>query len=109
MSGFVGQSLGRYHILEQPGEGGMASVYKAYNTRLERNVAVKFIRTDIFSRSVIEQVLKRFEREAKSLAKLSHPNIVKVLDYSDYEGAPYLVLEYIPGGTLKQILGKPIP
>ena len=55
------------------------------------------------------EVLKRFEREAKSLAKLSHPNIVKVHDYGEHEGSPYLVMEYMPGGTLGKILGKPIP
>jgi len=78
----TGQSIGRYHILEQLGEGGMATVYKAYDTRLERNVAVKVLRTDLFGSAIIEQILKRFEREAKSLAKLSHSNIVNVLDYS---------------------------
>jgi len=109
MTNLIGLSLGRYHILEQLGEGGMATVYKAFDTRLEREVAVKIIRKDVFSPVVLERVLKRFEREAKSLARLSHPNIVKVLDYGDYEGSPYLVLEYLPGGTLKGRLGKPLP
>ena len=108
MTNLIGQSLGRYHILEQLGEGGMATVYKAYDTRLERNVAIKVIRTDVYGSSVLERILKRFEREAKALARLSHPNIVKVHDYGEYEGAPYLVMEYLPGGTLKQKLGKPI-
>jgi len=108
MSNLIGQSLGRYHILEQLGEGGMAIVYKAYDTRLERDVAIKIIRTDQFAPAMLERILKRFEREAKSLARLSHPNIVKVLDYGDYESSPYLVLEYLPGGTLKQRLGKPV-
>jgi serine/threonine protein kinase len=109
MTNLIGQSLGRYHILEQLGEGGMATVYKAFDTRLEREVAVKVIRVDQFSPAVLERVLKRFEREAKSMSRLSHPNIVKVLDYGDYEGSPYLVLEYLPGGTLKRRLGKPLP
>ena len=61
----IGQSLGRYHILEQLGEGGMATVYKAYDTRLDRNVAVKVI---LSSRGHSERFLKRFEREAKALA-----------------------------------------
>ena len=108
MTNLIGQSLGRYHILEQLGEGGMAIVYKAYDTRLERDVAVKVIRTDLFGQAVIERILKRFEREAKALARLSHPNIVKVHDYGEHEGAPYLVLEYLSAGTLKQRLGKPI-
>ncbi len=109
MSNLIGQSLGRYHILEQIGEGGMATVYKAFDTRLERDVAIKIIRRGAFPPDQLERILKRFEREAKSLAKLSHPNIVGVIDYGEYEDAPYLVMEYLPGGTLKQRLGKPIP
>ncbi len=102
MSSLIGQSLGRYQILEQLGEGGMATVYKAYDTRLERFVAIKVIRTDQFAPSMLAEMLKRFEREAKALAQLSHPNIVHVHDYGEYEGAPYLVMEYLPCGTLKQ-------
>ena len=110
MQNIIGQSLGRYQILEQLGEGGMATVYKAYDTRLDRYVAIKVIRNDLFGPTLLERMLKRFEREAKALAKLSHPNIVKVLDYGEHNGAPYLVLEYLPGGTLKgQVMGKPIP
>ena len=109
MSSLIGQSLGRYHILEQLGEGGMATVYKAYDTRLETDVAVKVIRTENILPSTLERSLKRFEREAKALARLTHPNIVKVTDYGEYESKPYLVMPYLPGGTLKQKLGKPIP
>ena len=110
MQNIIGQSLGRYQILEQLGEGGMATVYKAYDTRLDRYVAIKVIRNDLFGPTLLERMLKRFEREAKALAKLSHPNIVKVLDYGEHNGAPYLVLEYLPGGTLKgQVMGRPIP
>ena len=109
MDNLIGKSLGRYHILEQLGEGGMAIVYKAYDTRLERDVAIKVIRRGAFPPDQLDHILKRFEREAKALAKLSHPNIVRVLDYGDYDGAPYLVMEYLPGGTLKHQLGKPTP
>lgn len=109
MPNLTGQSIGRYHILEQLGEGGMAIVYKAYDTRLERNVAVKVLRTEQFSPVLLKQVLQRFEREAKSLAKLSHPNIVNILDYGEYEDMPYFVMEYLPGGTLKQKLGQVLP
>jgi len=109
MSTLIGQSLGRYHILEQLGEGGMATVYKAYDTRLEADVAVKVIRTENILPSVLDRTLKRFEREAKALARLTHANIVKVTDYGEYEGKPYLVMEYLPSGTLKSKLGKPIP
>ena len=105
----IGQSLGRYHILDQLGRGGMAIVYKAYDTHLERDVALKVIRRGAFPAEQLDQILKRFEREAKSLANLSHPNILKVMDYGEHEGSPYLVLEYQPGGNLKQQLkGKPM-
>ncbi len=104
MSDLLGHSLGRYHILERLGEGGMATVYKAYDTRLERDVAVKVLRTEQFPPIALERILKRFEREAKALAKLTHPNIVAVIDYGEQQGAPYLVMPYLPGGTLKQTL-----
>jgi eukaryotic-like serine/threonine-protein kinase len=109
MPPLIGQSLGRYRILEQLGEGGMATVYRGYDTRLERDVAIKVIRVDQFSPASLERVLARFEREAKSLARLSHPNIVKVHDFGEHEGSPYLVLEYVPGRTLKEKVGTPMP
>lgn len=109
MTNLIGQALGRYHITEQLGQGGMATVYKAFDTRLERDVAIKVIRRGAFPAEQQDRILARFEREAKSLAKLSHPNIVKVHDYGEHDGSPYLVLEYLPGGTLKQKLGQPLP
>jgi serine/threonine protein kinase/uncharacterized protein YraI len=104
-----GRSLGRYQLLAQIGLGGMAVVYKARDLHLDRDVAIKIIRKDCFVPNTLDRVLKRFEREAKSLAQLSHPNIVKVIDYGEFEGAPYLVLEYLSGGTLEKLLGRPIP
>jgi serine/threonine protein kinase len=106
MPNLVGQTLGRYHIVEQLGEGGMAIVYKAFDTRLERAVALKVIRTERMDDS---QFLGRFEREARALAKLTHPNIVHINDYGEHEGLPYLVMDFIPGGTLKERIGAPIP
>ncbi|MBA4383821.1 MAG: hypothetical protein C0410_03730 [Anaerolinea sp.] len=108
MNNLIGQSLGRYHITEKLGEGGMATVYKAFDTRLERDVAVKIIRKEAFSQELIGQMLKRFEREAKTLAKLTHPNIVPIIDYGEYESSLYLVMPYLAGGTLKQLMGKPM-
>ena len=109
MPDLAGKSLGRYRIIEQLGEGGMAIVYRAFDTRLETEVAVKVIRTDNILPSILKDALIRFEREAKLLARLFHPNIVKVTDYGEYEGMPYLVMPYLPGGTLKKLLGKPMP
>lgn len=108
MADLIGRDIDRYHIIEQLGQGGMAVVYKAYDTRLERDVAVKVIRRNAFSPDVLERVLKRFDREAKSLAKLTHPNIVSIIDYGEYDGSPYLVMPYLMGGTLKQALGQPM-
>ena len=104
MKDYSGQSFGRYRITEQIGEGGMATVYKAYDTRLECDVAVKVIRTEQLAPAVLERALKRFEREAKAVARLTHPAIVRVTDYGEFEGSPYLVMEYLPGGTLKEYL-----
>jgi serine/threonine protein kinase len=109
MQDITGHSIGRYQILEPLGQGGMASVYKAFDTRLEAEVAVKVIRTDMFPPAVLERMLKRFEREAKAVARLNHPNIVGVIDYGEYEGFPYLVMKYMPGGTLKVHMGQPMP
>jgi len=104
MNDLSGSSFGRYHLVEKLGEGGMAVVYKAFDTRLECDVAVKVIRMDNLPQSSIEKTLKRFEREAKSVAKLTQANIVKVTDYGDFEGTPYLVMEYLPSGTLKEYM-----
>jgi serine/threonine protein kinase len=108
MNNLIGKNLGRYHIIEPLGQGGMASVFKAYDTNLERHVAIKIIRTDIDG-GTDSEFLKRFQREAKSLAQLDHPFILKVLDYGEEGGVPYLVMPYLEGGTLKEKMGKPMP
>jgi len=109
MQDLIGISFGRYHILEKLGEGGMAVVYKAFDTRLETNVALKIIRTEKITSEAAPTVRKRFENEARKTAKLTHPNIVPVIDYGDYLGTPFLVMKYLPGGTLKKLTGKPMP
>ena len=105
----TGREIGRYQIREIIGKGGMATVYKAFDSRLERNVAIKVIRREAFVSDEMDMLLRRFEREAKLSAGLSHPNIVGVLDFGEFEGAPYIVMEYLSGGTLKDRLGAPIP
>ena len=113
MANLIGKDIGRYHIIEQVGEGGMATVYKAFDTRLECEVAIKFIRKENILPNQLERMIVRFEREAKRMAKFTHPNIVKVIDFGEYQGSPYLVMPYLVGGTLKDKLqaraGKPIP
>ena len=106
---YSGMSFGRYHLLERLGEGGMATVHKAFDTHLESEVAVKVIRNRKLAPEILRKTLKRFEREAKALVKLSHPNIVKIIDYGEFEGQPFLVMPYFRGGTLKDLMqGKPI-
>ena len=109
MASLIGKLLGRYEIVEQLGEGGMAVVYKACDTRLDRFVAIKIIRLDAFNSRMRAEMMVRFEREARALAKLTHPNIVPVYDYGEYEGAPYLVMKYIPGGVLNLKHSQPMP
>ncbi|MBI9043602.1 MAG: protein kinase [Anaerolineaceae bacterium] len=105
----IGKNIGRYHIKDSLGEGGMASVYKAYDITLERDVAIKFIRKEAVSTENLGQMISRFQREAKSLARLLHPNIVNVFDYGEFDGSPYLVMAYIKSGNLKDKMGTPIP
>lgn len=101
-----GEQVGRYTLLEKLGEGGMASVYNAYDAHRGNNVAIKII---LPSRRDSQVFLERFAIESKSLAQLSHTNIVKVLDYGEVNGNPYLVMEYVPGGTLKDFMNGPVP
>ena len=105
MDSLINQMIGRYHIVDELGRGGMAVVYKARDTTLDRFVAIKLI---LPGQQQTDRFLKRFIREAKALAQLSHPNIVKILDYGEYEGSPYLVMEYIPAGSLMSKMGQPI-
>ena len=86
----------------------MAIVYKAYDTHLDCEVALKVIRLDSLPANRIEKTLKRFEVEAKRMARLTHANIVRVIDYGDYQGTPYLVMPLLMGGTLKDKMGRPM-
>ena len=93
----------RYQIVKTIGEGGMANVYLAYDTILERNVAVKVLRGDLAND---EKFVRRFQREALSASSLSHPNIVEVYDVGEDDGIYYIVMEYIEGKHLKQLLKR---
>jgi serine/threonine protein kinase len=108
MQNYVGQQIDRYRITERLGTGGMAVVYKAYDTRLERDVALKLIRTEAIPPEQYERLMKRFEREAKAQARFDHKHIVHVYDYGEVQGSPYLVMSYVPGGTLKEKTGQPV-
>ena len=92
----------RYEILEILGEGGMAFVYKARDTQLERFVAIKTLKPNYVNQ---ETFVDRFKREAKTAANLNHPNIVQIFDWG-IEEEPYFVMEYIEGNTLTSIIAK---
>ena len=103
MSLAAGTFLGRYRILEKLGRGGMATVYRAHHPDLDRFVAIKVL-PDFFADDPGYQ--ERFHQEARSVARLKHPNILSVFDYGHDMGVPYLVLELVEGGTLGERLGR---
>lgn len=100
MSEYIGK---RYQVIKLIGRGGMADVYLALDTILNREVAIKVLKTDMSSDPV---ALERFKREAGSATCLSHPNIVDVYDVGDDEDKHYIVMEYVKGCTLKQLIHK---
>jgi serine/threonine protein kinase len=102
MDDLTGKTLGNYRIVERVGHGGMATVYKAYQPALERYVAIKVIHKHLAADD--EQFLKRFQREAKAVASLRHPNIVQVFDFGTEGDVMYMVMEYLEGTTLKAVL-----
>lgn len=91
----------RYEVIQHIGQGGMADVFLAIDTILNRQVAVKILRSDLSTDAVS---ILRFEREAQAATALAHPNIVEVYDVGDYKGHHYIVMEYVPGNTLKQVI-----
>ncbi len=99
-----GAIIGQYHIIEQVGRGGMATVYKAYQPNLDRYVAVKVLTPDLAETTGF---IARFEREARAVARLRHRNILTVYDYGRQGDMLYLVMEYVSGGTLRGRLGWP--
>lgn len=102
MTTLTGTIIGKYEIQDKLGRGGMAEVYKAYQKNLDRFVAIKLMHTFLVSE---QDFLNRFQREAKAMAALNHPNIVSIFDFDVYgENSYYLVMEYINGGTLKDKL-----
>jgi serine/threonine protein kinase len=99
MSSQVGTLLnGRYRLDAQIGAGGMSTVYRAFDTVLERQVAIKLMHREIASES---DQLERFRREARAVAQLNHPHVVGVIDAGEDNGTPYIVFEYVEGETLK--------
>jgi serine/threonine protein kinase len=98
-----GTKLGPYEIVDAVGAGGMGEVYRARDSRLDRTVAIKILASQHSSDHALRQ---RFEREARTISKFSHPNICTLHDVGNHEGLEYLVMEYIEGETLEHRLAK---
>ncbi|OLD49512.1 MAG: hypothetical protein AUI42_07370 [Actinobacteria bacterium 13_1_40CM_2_65_8] len=96
MSIQTGTRLGQYEVQDFIGQGAMGVVYRAYNVQLTRTGAVKFMQAI----TPDEDSIARFRREAQAIAQMRHPNILNVFDFGEYEGTPYTIVEYVPGGSL---------
>lgn len=101
----VGHTLGQYQMIERIGRGGMAIVYRAYQPPLDRYVAVKVLPAYL---AHDPNFATRFQREAKAIAKLNHPHILSVHDFGQEGELNYIVMRYVEGGTLKEMLGQPL-
>jgi len=99
----AGMTLGRYHLLSPLGAGGMGEVYRALDTRLDREVAVKILPARLADNT---EAMRRFEREAKAVAALSHPNILSIHDFGTEQGVRYAVMELLKGETLRSCLSR---
>ncbi|MEP7289474.1 MAG: serine/threonine-protein kinase [Chloroflexota bacterium] len=99
----IGKQLGDYNIQELLGRGGMARVYKGFDERLQRFAAVKVINSD-FATADQAEYTERFRREARSIARLHHPNIVGVFQFGEFEGSYYMAMVFVEGKDLRQIL-----
>lgn len=104
------QSIAHYDLLERLGSGGMGEVFRAYDTRLERPVAIKRIRPDKDDPEASDKVRRRFRREAKAIAKINHPAVVQIFDLLFLEDVDWIVMEYVEGRSLRKCSSpQPLP
>lgn len=106
MQDMIGKTIGEYQIVEQIGKGGMATVYRAFQPSLERDVAIKILPPYYAQQD--SSFTERFKREARAIAKLRHPNILIVISYGEDEDITYIVMEYVEAGTLKERMEEPL-
>src|SRR5712671_2885171 len=99
----VGRTISHYQILEKLGEGGMGVVYKARDTHLDRFVAIKVLPPE---KVADPERMRRFVQEAKAASALNHPNIVHIYDIAEADGVQFIAMEYVPGKTLDQMMGR---
>jgi serine/threonine-protein kinase len=104
MRSLEGQTLGSYRLIEPVGHGGMAVVYRAFDPNLDRSVAIKFLPQHL---GLDKGFAARFRHEARQVAKLSHPYIMPIFAYGEENGLAYFVMEFVEGGTLKNLMASP--
>ncbi|MBI3376256.1 MAG: protein kinase [Betaproteobacteria bacterium] len=98
--------IGKYEVRKEIGRGAMGTVYEGFDPAIGRRVAIKTLRTDVFDHSQLPEVLARFKREAQSAGRLSHPHIVTIYEYGEESGTPYIVMEFMAGTELGQLLSR---
>lgn len=106
MQELIGKTIGQYRIIEQIGKGGMATIFKAYQPSVDRYVAIKVLPLE-FAKD--PNFVKRFEQEAKAIAALEHSHILPVHDFGTQDNVNYMVMRYVPSGTLSDVMGKRAP